>query len=317
MSYWRESARSHATGHRTRATLNRGEANVGMWEKPSINRLPGERLHLRHGPITIVLKVWATPDVVRQAHRLVTRHFPKILPELADELADLRKPLKKAGKFQGKVAQRMADAALPFADVYVTPMAAVAGSVAEEVLRILQTAGPIERAFVNDGGDIAFHLDPGQSLKFGVAGDFSEGPTPAVNGTIELTAEMGLAGIATSGAQGRSFSLGIADSVTVLAKTAATADVAATLIANAVNVDSKAVQRKPAVKLDPDTDLGDLLVTTKVGALKSDDVDAALAAGVAQAQAYLDKGLIAGAVLMLQGGVRTVGAPVKAIKEKR
>ena len=59
-----------------------------MWDKPSINRLPGERLHLRHGPITIVLKVWASDDVVRQAHRLVTRHFPKILPELADELAE-------------------------------------------------------------------------------------------------------------------------------------------------------------------------------------------------------------------------------------
>ncbi len=288
-----------------------------MWDKPSINRLPGERLHLRHGPITIVLKVWAEPDVVRQAHRLVTRHFPKILPDLADELAELRKPITRATKFQGHVAQRMADAALPFADVYVTPMAGVAGAVAEEVLRIMQAAGPLQKAFVNDGGDIALYLDLGQSLNFGVAGDFSEGPTPAVNGTIALTAELGLAGIATSGAQGRSFSLGIADSVTVLAKTAATADVAATLIANAVNVDSRAVTRKAANKLDPDTDLGDLLVTTKVGALKSDEIDLALAAGVAQAEAYLAKGLIAGAVLMLQGSVRTVGAPVKSIAEKR
>ena len=288
-----------------------------MWDKPSINRLPGERLHLRHGPITIVLKVWAEPDVVRQAHRLVTRHFPKILPELADELAALRKPIKTATKFQGKVAQCMADAALGFATVYVTPMAAVAGSVAEEVLRILQAAGPIERAFVNDGGDIAFYLGAGQSLKFGVAGDFSEGPTPAINGTIELTADMGLAGIATSGAQGRSFSLGIADSVTVLAKTAAIADVAATLVANAVNIASKAITRKPANKLDPDTDLGDLLVTTKVGPLKSDEIDAALAAGVTQAAAYLNDGLIAGAVLMLQGSVRTVGAPMQAIAERR
>ena len=284
-----------------------------MWDKPSINRLPGERLHLRHGPITIVLKVWAAPDVVRQAHRLVTRHFPKILPELADELADLRKPLKKAAKFQGKVAQRMADAALPFADVYVTPMAAVAGSVAEEVMRIVMAAGPIERAFVNDGGDIAFHLEAGQSLKFGVAGDFSEGPTPVINGTITLTSGMGLGGIATSGAQGRSFSLGIADSVTILAKTAATADVAATLVANAVNIESKAIQRKPANKLDPDTDLGDLLVTTKVGKLSSAEIAAALDAGVKQAEVYMAKGLIAGAVLMLQGGVRTVGGAVKGI----
>ena len=285
-----------------------------MWDKPSINRLPGDRLHLRHGPIAIVLKVWAEPDVVRQAHRLVTRHFPKILPELADELAELRLPIKKAAKFQGKVAQRMADAALPFADVYVTPMAAVAGSVAEEVLRIMQAAGPLERAFVNDGGDIAFHLMPGQSLKFGVAGDFSEGPTPVINGTLELTADMGLGGIATSGAQGRSFSLGIADSVTVLAKSAALADVAATLVANAVNVDSKSVQRKAANKLDPDTDLGALLVTTKVGALQAAEINAALDAGVVQAEAFMAKGLIAGAVLMLQGRIRTVGAPMAGIR---
>ena len=288
-----------------------------MWDKPSINRLPGERLHLRHGPITIVLRVWAAPDVVRQAHRLVTRHFPKILPELVGELAELRTPLTKAAKFQGKVAQRMADAALPFAGVYVTPMAAVAGAVAEEVMRIIQAAGPIERAFVNDGGDIALYLEPGQSLKFGVAGEFSEGPTPVINGSLTLTHEMGIGGIATSGAQGRSFSLGIADSVTVLAKTAATADVAATLVANAVNIDSKAITRQPASKLEPDTDLGELLVTTKVGSLKSDEIGSALAAGVAQANDFLKRGLIAGAVLMLRGGVRTVGAPVKEITEVR
>ncbi len=284
-----------------------------MWDKPSINRLPGERLHLRHGPITIVLKVWAAPDVVRQAHRLVTRHFPKILPGLGEELAALRKPVATSAKFDSAVAQRMADAALPFADVYVTPMAAVAGAVAEEVLRIIMAAGPIEKAFVNDGGDIAFHLEPGQSLKFGVAGDFSEGATPVINGTIVLAAEQGLGGIATSGAHGRSFSLGIADSVTVLARTAAVADVAATLIANAVNVDSKAVTRKAASKLDPDTDLGDLLVTTKVGTLSPNEIGAALDAGVKQADAYLAKGLIAGAVLMLRGNTRTIGAPLAAL----
>ena len=147
-----------------------------MWEKPVIQKLSDDRLQLRHGPIRVVLKAWGDPETVRKAQRLVTRHFPKILPELAGELAELRKPLTKAAKFQGKVAQRMADAAWPFADVYVTPMAAVAGSVAEEVLRILQAAGPIERAFVNDGGDIAFHLEPGEALKFGVAGDFSVTP---------------------------------------------------------------------------------------------------------------------------------------------
>ncbi|HRK19285.1 MAG TPA: UPF0280 family protein [Hyphomicrobiaceae bacterium] len=285
-----------------------------MWDKPSINRLPGERLHLRHGPIAIVLKVWADDAVVRQAHRLVTRHFPKILLELTDVLPTLRTPLKKRISVDGKVAQSMVDAALPFADVYVTPMAAVAGAVADEVLRILRAAGPIEKAYVNDGGDIALHLEEGQSLKFGVAGDFSAGQKPSINGTISIEHAHDIGGIATSGSHGKSFSLGIADSVTVLAKTAAAADVAATLVANAVDVDSKAVTRKPANKLDPDTDLGSMPVTTKVGKLSQAEIDAALDAGLARAERYLSDGLIAGAVLMLQGGTRVVGRPVAQIE---
>ena len=284
-----------------------------MWDKPSINRLPGDRLHLRHGPIGIVLKVWAREDVARQAQRLVTRHFPKILPELADVLPVLRTPLKKRVSVEGKVAQAMVDAAVPFAEVYVTPMAAVAGAVAEEVLRIIRAAGAIDKAYINNGGDIAVHLTAGHSLTFGVAGDFSAGAQPTINGTLTLDANQDIGGIATSGAQGKSFSLGIADSVTVLAKSAATADVAATLIANAVNVDSKSVTRNPANKLDADTDLGTLLVTTKVGSLTNAEIDAALDSGAVVAETYLRKGLIAGAVLMLQGGVRTVGAPVQSL----
>ncbi|WP_204349766.1 hypothetical protein, partial [Klebsiella pneumoniae] len=77
----------------------------------------------------------------------------------------------------------------------------------------------------------------------------------------------GIGGIATSGAQGRSFSLGIADSVTVLARDAASADAAATLIANAVDLDHPAIRRRPARNLDPDSDLGDRLVTVGVGDL--------------------------------------------------
>ena len=102
-------------------------------------------------------------------------------------------------------------------------------------------------------------------------------PTPAINGRVRLDAASGVGGIATSGARGRSFSLGIADSVTVLARDAATADVAATLIANAVNIDSPAIRRRPARELDPDSDLRDLPVTVSVGALDAaDDIEAAL-----------------------------------------
>ena len=58
--------------------------------------------------------------------------------------------------------------------------------------------------------------------------------------------------------------------VTVLADTAACADVAATLIANAVDLPGHgAITRAPARTLFPDSDLGAIPVTTDVGALSA------------------------------------------------
>jgi uncharacterized protein len=284
-----------------------------MWQPPTINKLPGDRTHLHHGPIDVILKAWGSPEAVRAATRAATRAFPLILPTLADELKELRKPITKGPKVKGSIARRMVAACEPYSDVYVTPMAGVAGAVAEGLLELMLKAAPLERAYVNDGGDIALHMTPGHTLTLGVAGDFSGGKIPKLNGSVTLTAEQGLFGIATSGAHGRSLSLGIADSVTVIAATATAADVAATLIANAVDVKSKAIERLPATEIDPDSDLGKLLVTSDVGPLKPAEIKAALDSGVACAEAYLKRGLISGAVLMLRGESRSVGAPVAAV----
>jgi ApbE superfamily uncharacterized protein (UPF0280 family) len=202
----------------------------------------------------------------------------------------------------------MAAACWPFAETFVTPMAAVAGSVADELMAVLRNAATLDRAYVNNGGDIAIHCAPGQAIDIGVAGDFGRGLVPALNGSIRIGPGDGIGGIATSGAHGRSFSRGIADSVTVLAACAATADVAATLIANAVDIDHPAIVRQPASALDPDSDLGDLPVTVSVGDLPRDAVLAALAAGRVRASEYLDKGLIVDAALMLRGETVTLNA---------
>jgi ApbE superfamily uncharacterized protein (UPF0280 family) len=194
----------------------------------------------------------------------------------------------------------MAAACVPFAEVFVTPMAAVAGSVADELMAVMLAAAALERAYVNDGGDIAAHCAPGMALDIGVAGSFDRGPVPQMNGRLHIRHGDGVGGIATSGARGRSFSLGIADSVTVLAADAATADVAATLIANAVDIDHSAIVRQPASALDPDSDLGDRLVTVSVGELPRRAVLAALEAGRKRAADYLARGLIVDAALMLQ-----------------
>jgi len=114
-------------------------------------------------------------------------------------------------------------------------------------------------------------------------------------------------GIATSGWRGRSFSLGIADSVTVLAPTAAAADAAATIVANAVDVDDARIARAPASSVRDDSDLGDRLVTLVVPPLPSELVAAALARGTAEARRQIAAGRIVAAVLSLQGRWSVVG----------
>jgi ApbE superfamily uncharacterized protein (UPF0280 family) len=212
----------------------------------------------------------------------------------------------------------MAAACRPFADVFVTPMAAVAGAVADELMAAMRAAAALERAYVNDGGDIAVYCAPGAMLDIGVAGDFRRGPIPGLNGQVRIRHGDGIGGIATSGANGRSFSLGIADSVTVLATDAATADVAATLIANAVDIDHPSILRRPASALDPDSDLGDRLVTVSVGDLPRGAVLAALEQGRRRATDYLAGGLIADAALMLRGETASpLGAAALTFGEKQ
>ena len=277
-----------------------------MFDPPSMQRLAGDRLHLSHGPIDVVLKAWGAAAAVAAAYGAVCRRFPRILPELCDELTQLRLPMHEAPAASGRVARRMIEACRPFATVFVTPMAAVAGAVADELLAEMRAAAPLARAFVNDGGDIAVLTSEGHALEIGIAGAYSRGAAPLLNGQVRIDAGCGIGGIATSGARGRSFSLGIADAVTTFARNAATADVAATLVANAVNVESPLVVRRPARELDPDSDLREHRVTVTVGKLTSGEIAEALARGAGVAAAYRRRGLIAAAALMLAGEIRTL-----------
>jgi uncharacterized protein len=269
--------------------------------------LPGSRLHLNEGPIDLVIRADGEPAAVAEAYRAAERRFDGLLPELVAELPLLRTPLgDEFPVLQGPIARRMAEACWPHRADFITPMAAVAGAVAEAVLAAMTAAAPLSRAYVNDGGDIALHLTPGTSLAIGVVRSL-ERAVP--EGEVRVVYDMPIRGIATSGRHGRSFSLGIADAVTVLARDAPSADAAATLIANAVTVDDPAVTRRPARDLDPDTDLGDLPVVVGVGPLSAAQMATALDAGVARAEALRRAGLIEAALLSLAGEWRSVGAP--------
>lgn len=245
---------------------------------PQRGVLPDGRLHLQHGPIDLVIEAFGAESEVQTAYRQATDRFPDILPTLVSELAILRRPTGDARPLlQGSVARRMAEAVWSYRDVYITPMAAVAGAVADEMLAALVEGRSLDKAYVNNGGDIAFHLSPGHELRAGIFVD-------DLDGAVTLTHDRPMRGLATSGWGGRSFSLGIADAVTILAPTAAAADAAATVVANQVNADHVAIERQKARDLDPDSDLGDLLVTTKVGVLPTSVVTEALDRGAAEAK---------------------------------
>lgn len=264
----------------------------------------GKRLHLQHGPIDLIIGVTGAGRA--DAFRHATARFATILQELVDELPDLRRPTKLNSNFTGPTAQRMQAATLPLSKSFLTPMAAVAGSVADEMLAVICAIPGIIKAYVNNGGDIAFYLSPGQSMTAAIAA-----PTPAM---ITLHSNDPWRGIATSGWRGRSHSLGIADSVTVLAHTAAAADAAATMIANAVDMPGDPrITRQPAAELAPDSDLGDQPVTTGVGQLDPASRTLALNNGAALASQYLNRHLIGAAYLTLQGDTRAFGAiPLQA-----
>ncbi|QQO12333.1 UPF0280 family protein [Bradyrhizobium diazoefficiens] len=266
----------------------------------------GRRLHLQDGPIDLIVEARGRADEVRAAYEAAGRRFTGLLDELCAELPELRTGAGARTSLKGVVARRMHAAVAPYAaDCFITPMAAVAGSVAEEILGAMLGAATLDRAYVNNGGDIALHLGRGEDFSVGLMDRPDRG---GVMRTMRVTANDPARGIATSGRHGRSFSLGIADAVTVLAATASQADAAATVIANAVDLPGHpAILRQPANELQPDSDLGARLVTRDVGDLSQNETGAALESGAECARQLFDRGLIEGAVLRLCGDMLVIG----------
>jgi ApbE superfamily uncharacterized protein (UPF0280 family) len=265
----------------------------------------GRRRHFQHGPIDLVLEAFGAPAETEAAYEQAWERFRTVLDELVAELPALRAPLRGAAPVvSGPVARAMHRACAPHRRLFVTPMAAVAGAVADAVLAAMTAGRRLDKGYVNNGGDIALFLSPGAALTTGLV---TLGAAPTLDGFSRIEAAHPVRGIASSGWRGRSLSLGIADSVTVLARTAAEADVAATLIANAVDVDDPAVRRAPARSLAPDSDLSERPVTVEVGRLAPEQVRLALDRGAARARDMARRGLIVDAVIALQGQARALG----------
>ncbi|GKX33179.1 MAG: thiamine biosynthesis protein ApbE [Rhizobiaceae bacterium MnEN-MB40S] len=269
-------------------------------QRASAAMLPdGRRMHLHHGPIDLIVETFGGDQ--KAACRRAAARFETVLDELVSELTELRCQADAGRRFRGAVAARMQKAIAPFAREFITPMAAVAGAVADEILGAMLDGGEFSKAYVNNGGDTAFHLTGAETIRAAVANDHTAG--------ITIDAGQPWRGVATSGWRGRSHSLGIADSVSVVASDAARADAAATMIANRVDLPANPkIERQPACALSPDSDLGDRLVTTGVASLDETEITEALDNGLRYADILVSKGLIGGAILILDGQTRMTQA---------
>ena len=263
------------------------------------------RLYLEHGPINIIAHVDAPEEVRKHLYTSASNRFSTVLVELVTEMDLLKQPWSAdLPDPKGGIAQKMCFA-VQGSGIFVTPMAAVAGAVADEVLEAMlyeaKNQDPcleeIQRMYVNNGGDIAFWLNAGESFSIGVVDNPG---IPELNARVSLAYESPVRGIATSGWRGRSQSLGIADAVTVLAGSAAIADAAATLIANDVNVDYPGILKRPASEVKDESDLGMLPVTVDVPTLPVDQISEALKRGAQTAGNFIRTGKIEAAYLSLQ-----------------
>ena len=248
------------------------------------------RLFLQHGPINIVLEAFGIDKNL--AYRNVKKYFETILDQLVLDLALLKKEVVLNRKFNNKISQSMQDATERFTPTFITPMAAVAGSIADNILRVLINDTNLEKAYVNNGGDVSFYLNENQTIKSSLAA--------VPNMIAEIKYKDKSRGIATSGWRGKSFSRGIADSVTVLAENAAMADAAATMIGNAVDIyNHPKIKKRPANEIYEDSDLENLLITVEVGNLTKFEIKEALKNGYQTALQYVQKDLINTALIQL------------------
>ena len=248
------------------------------------------RLFLRHGPINIVLEAIGIDKDL--AYQNVKGYFETLLEQLVLDMELLKEEVVFNRKFNNKISQSMQDATERYSPAFITPMASVAGSIADNILRVLINNTNLEKAYVNNGGDVSFYLNKNQIMKTSLAA--------IPNMIAEIKYKDKSRGIATSGWRGKSFSRGIADSVTVLADNAAMADAAATMIGNAVDISNHPkIKKQPANEMYEDSDLKNLLITVEVGLLTKVEIKEALKNGYQTALQYINKDLINTALIQL------------------
>ena len=283
-----------------------------MSYEQSITLLDEETVLAECGPMRLAIRAWqdSRPQITlcRQAAQQSFAYlegvakYKTVLGNFSENIRALP---------QNALAQRMIESVKAIGDMDLTPMAAVAGTIADAVADWLFACGPT-RVVVDNGGDIAIRLAAGETVTVGIRPQISRLDISHIARLDDYSSSWG---VTTSGLGGRSFTRGIASAVTVIAESASIADAAATAIANACFVEDSSIVQIPAEQIDPRTDLRGLNVTTEVGALSPGKKAQAVKMALSKADALCRLGAIAGALIALEDvfvmteGVRKFIAP--------
>lgn len=198
---------------------------------------------------------------------------------------------------KNSLVARMIESVSEVGDGDLTPMAAVAGTIADGVADFLFERG-MTKVFVENGGDISVRLQPDESVTVGIR---PEAGCADISHVIELGSQRQSWGVATSGLSGRSLTRGVASAVTAVARTASLADAAATAVANASFVEDVQVVQRPAEELDPYTDMPGIPVTVRAGPLSEASKHLAVERALKRARDLISREVIHGVFVSVQG----------------
>jgi uncharacterized protein len=279
-----------------------------------INAIDEESVLVECGPMRLVIRAWKKKQPQLKQARQAAEASLSYLERIARHRSILSRPIPQIEELpEDELALGMVASTRAIGDADLTPMAAVAGTIADAVADRLFEQG-MTRVIVDNGGDIAVRLAEDEGVTVGVRPQIT---SRHISHVIQLNCDHSSWGVTTSGVGGRSLTRGIASAVTVLATNASVADAAATAIANACFVKDDRIIQVPAEKIDPNSDLPGIQVTSEVGLLSSEKVRSAIHSARQKADDLAEKGFIVGAFIALAGaytmteGMRRYTVPLK------
>ena len=259
---------------------------------------PGQVI-VDHGPVYLKIRTESAGQPVHEAAVQGAQAAITALEEVARFL-DVAK-----GEDQGSalasdypaVLRRMISAVRAVGDSTLTPLAAVAGAIADVAAEASVRQGA-NKVVVDNGGDIAIRIKGSESVTVGIVTDSSH---DSCSYKVRIDASSGIKGVATSGLGGRGFTKGIASAAVALCSSGALADACATYLANAATIEHAAIQRCLAEQIDPNTDIRGHKVVLEVGHLPEEACRQALATCVSEIDRLIRKGILLGALIAVRG----------------